>query len=192
MRTCPRCGQQHARLKSWCAPCAASYSAAYRKANREKLLAGKAAHYEANKSIYIKRAKEWKISNPEKVSACIKSYYEKNKEKERARLKAWEISNSIKRISAKKTWRKENKSRLAAQCRARQATKINATPSWADLNLIAVEYSLASWCSEVMRIEYHVDHVVPLQGRNVCGLHVHNNLQVIQATENLRKSNRHD
>ena len=190
-RICPRCLETHVGRKSWCSSCTREYNAAYRKANYEKLKEGKSSHYQENKAEYIARAKKWKSENPDKVALCSQGYYEKNKEKESARLKAWELLNGERRQEAKRDWRQSNKSRLASQCRSRQAMKLHATPAWADPKRIAVEYDLAKWCSEVIGSPYHVDHIVPLQGRNVCGLHVHNNLQVIPASDNLRKGSRH-
>ncbi len=67
-------------------------------------------------------------------------------------------------------------------------------PKWLSedqLKAIKTEYALSQWCSEVMGIKYHVDHIVPLKGKDVCGLHVPWNLQVIPAVENIRKSNKH-
>ena len=64
-----------------------------------------------------------------------------------------------------------------------RAAKINRTPIWANLDKIKEIYDL---CPE----GYHVDHIVPLQGELVSGLHVENNLQYLLAEENLKKHNK--
>jgi hypothetical protein len=63
-----------------------------------------------------------------------------------------------------------------------------ATPSWVNQEEIARFYAGARKMTERTGTEYHVDHIVPLRGRRVCGLHVPWNLQVIPAIENLEKS----
>ena len=66
----------------------------------------------------------------------------------------------------------------------RRAIKLNATPSWADLEAIKEFYRN---CPE----GYHVDHIIPLKGKTVTGLHVLANLQYLPAEENIRKGNRY-
>lgn len=190
-KTCPRCGNAHDFSKSWCGPCTKAYNAEYRANNRARLLNQKKDHYENNKNAYISRAADWKKNNKQKVAECSKKYYSANKGKEQERLAAWERQNKERRASAKVLWRITNKSRLAFQCRTRQALKVNATPAWANLEFIKREYELASWCSSVMGQQYHVDHIIPLKGKTVCGLHVHENLRVIPAEINLKKGNRY-
>ena len=72
----------------------------------------------------------------------------------------------------------------------RRATKLDATPRWADLEKIQQVYILCRQISETTGVLHHVDHEVPLQGKHVCGLHVETNLRIIPATENLSKANK--
>lgn len=71
----------------------------------------------------------------------------------------------------------------AERAAKRRANKLNATPKWADLQRIKEIYDN---CPE----GYHVDHIIPLQGYNVCGLHVETNLQYLTEKENLSKGNK--
>lgn len=117
-------------------------------------------------------------------------YAKLNKEKINAKKKAWAIANKEKIKLAKSKWQKNNKNNGAKSTAKYRYNKYKSTPLWVDFDLIAIEYELAAWCTKVMGKQYHVDHIIPLQGKRVCGLHVHNNLRVILATENISKSNK--
>jgi hypothetical protein len=64
---------------------------------------------------------------------------------------------------------------------------INATPAWRDRDKIREIYKEAKRLTAETGIEHHVDHYYPVQGRLCCGLHVHQNLRVITASENCSK-----
>lgn len=72
----------------------------------------------------------------------------------------------------------------------RHAAKLKATPPWVDKDAIKEFYIEARARSERTGRAHHVDHIVPLRGKTVCGLHVPANLQVLEAEPNKRKSNR--
>jgi len=66
-----------------------------------------------------------------------------------------------------------------------------ATPVWADLQAIKEIYKKAHKLKKETGENWHVDHIVPLKGKIVSGLHVEYNLQILTATENCKKSNRY-
>lgn len=71
----------------------------------------------------------------------------------------------------------------------RRAAKLQRTPAWANLDAMRAIYADAQRLTAETGIPHHVDHVIPLQGRLVSGLHVHNNLQILTGSENSRKRN---
>lgn len=79
----------------------------------------------------------------------------------------------------------------AASIKKRQLAKLGATPAWADQTKITAVYAEAQRLTELTGTKHDVDHVVPIQSRLVCGLHVEHNLQVLPATVNRSKGNRH-
>lgn len=81
-----------------------------------------------------------------------------------------------------KNWSKNNREKRNNTQAKRRAAKIQRTPTWADQEAIKFFYEC---CPE----GYHVDHIIPLQGKNISGLHIETNLQWLPAEENLRKGN---
>lgn len=63
-------------------------------------------------------------------------------------------------------------------------------PNWADRDAIKAIYRKCAEITKATGIDHEVDHIVPLRGKNVCGLHIHQNLQILTREENARKSNK--
>ena len=154
----------------------------------------KKAWYEANKERIKEKAKAYYKANPEKKSAQNKAYNEKNKEKRKAYNKAWYKKNKEEHAVRTKAWQQANKDKRNATDAKRRSAELNRTPSWLtkeDWAEIEDIYRMAKRRSEVEGIQYHVDHIIPLQGKNISGLHVPSNLQILRARDNLSKGNRY-
>jgi hypothetical protein len=127
------------------------------------------------------------VRNPDKVKAFISNWQSRNKKRCNANGDAWKKTHPLKARAwnkkASKKYREKTPEfgRIAAA--ARRACLIQQMPSWADRKAIAAIYRA---CPKGMQ----VDHVVPLNGKFVSGLHVHYNLQYLAKSENGRKSNR--
>jgi len=153
-------------------------SKSYYEANKEKILAQKKEYHKANKEKIRAQRKEYLKANREKVLAQKKEYRKLNKEKVALQQKSWNDSN------------RDKKTALEAK---RRAAKLSATPHWLTDSMLE-EISSFYWLAKDLRLingePYHVDHIVPLLGGNVCGLHVPWNLQVLPADINISKSNK--
>lgn len=133
-----------------------------------------------NKPETKERVAKWHAENRDRVSASRKRWYEKNKEKADA--------------TARK-YAQENPEWKAAQCAKRRSRKLRACPSWLtseQLTEIEAFYREAKKLFKETNIPHHVDHIIPLQGKCVSGLHVPWNLQILTASENSRKNNRYE
>jgi len=110
-------------------------------------------------------------------NAYRKSYYEKNKNVEA-------VKNS--------KWSKENLDKKRLYTANRRAALISATPLWVNHIAIKKIYDEAAFLTRVTGLKYEVDHVIPLNGKNVCGLHIASNLQVLKAEDNRKKAYKHE
>lgn len=109
----------------------------------------------------------------------------KSKDEAEAIFRTWQDTHadSIDRDNADRLEASLGKS--AAFAAKVRATAMGAMPAWADLKAIESKYA------EAARLGLEVDHVVPLKGKQVCGLHVEGNLVLLTKLENQKKGNRY-
>lgn len=155
--------------------------------------ARKKNHYYKNRESEIAAARAWNLANPEAVKVSKKASYDRHKE----RLLAESREKYLQRrdeITAQNTkWRKANPAKCAVIKARRRAAKLQRTPPWltdAQKAEISALYAYAAEMREAIGEEMHVDHIVPLQGADVCGLHVPWNLQVLRGADNNEKYNK--
>lgn len=137
---------------------------------------------------------EWARKNKDKVAWYSRKWIEKNKEKRREIEKAWRKKNpeEVAQMNARggANWTKNNRGKRNAITAARRAAIRVRLPSWADREKIAKIYEMAAAVSEATGIPHEVDHIYPLKGEFVSGLHVAENLEVIPRKANRSKGAR--
>lgn len=142
-----------------------------------------AEHYKANKAAYTEKSRRWRELNQEASTEMSRRYYRKYPERARAASLRCYHKNPQKHADYARNAYRRNPGPGKALSAARRARILNATPPWANLEAIRDFYEL---CPP----GYHVDHIHPLKGKTVCGLHVWENLQYLPAKENMSKGNR--
>lgn len=127
--------------------------------------------------------------------SIAKIHRENNPELYKIKNFNWRKNNLERAKKLISDWAKNNPGKRSAYEGKRRSAKLFRTPKWLtadELELIQALYSIAAMFTRESGIEHHVDHILPLQGTTVSGLHVYENLRIITATENLKKSNKHD
>jgi len=145
---------------------------------------------------------EWTKSN-ESRAEYFKQY--NHREEVKDRKNEWYVNNRETVINNaatrpahvlreyRNTWKSNNKTQVRADTKARRRKHREATPPWLtrkQKSEIRQLYQIAITMSKTTGEQYVVDHIVPLRGNDVCGLHVPWNLRVITQEENLKKSNK--
>lgn len=105
----------------------------------------------------------------------------------------WRASNPDHDRARKVKWKTENPDRVVAWHARRRATKIKAIPAWAgefDSFAMTEAARLCRLRLAATGFAWEVDHMIPLQASEACGLHCAANFQVIPMTLNASKQNR--
>jgi choline dehydrogenase-like flavoprotein len=185
---CNRRGHLAERLVSntKCVECNTADHAEWKARNSEHVAAYQKDYAAQNSTAVTVHKKRYKARNRATVLESGKRYYAKNKELilEKARLHKQKNYPQI--AERMRRYTRENRGLMAALAAKYRASKLRATPSWADLDAIRKIYETAN------AVGMEVDHEIPLQGRTVCGLHVEMNLRIIPRHENRRKSAKFD
>jgi 5-methylcytosine-specific restriction endonuclease McrA len=132
--------------------------------------------------------KQYRERTMEQHAVYMKEWHEKNKKACKIYRKKYNLENK----EFFKEYRQKNKAVINARTRKRQAAKLLRTPAWlteTHIERMENQYKLAVLLTKVTGSPWEVDHIIPLQGEKVSGLHVPANLQVIPRAENRSKHN---
>lgn len=146
-----------------------------------------------NAETVRKNHREWSCANRDKISAYGAKYRAANSSKINDRISAWSKANPDKCVARSRRYQQRHPEKAVAAVMKREALKRQAYAPWDKELTDFVANEAAHLCRlrlAATGFKWHVDHIIPLAGESVCGLHVWNNLQVIPAVLNIKKQNK--
>lgn len=149
-------------------------------------------HYLNNTEKYKSKAAKWNIDNPESYEKRKESYFSRDEVKaaSRVRTRQWNAANPERKRQMDAEFKQKNGALVTSYKARYRAARRKATPPWLtkdDLSKIRQVYAEAKRLSVETGVPYEVDHIVPLAGKVVSGLHVPWNLRAIPKVENNRR-----
>lgn len=188
-----------------CKSCIKIASANRYKRDSHKIKAKTAEWTNNNKERKYEKSREWNANNPERIyeyqlryrennadlfrERSIQHYYN-NTDMYRENSRQWAANNIDRVREINREYAKRNPDKMNHRAGMRRARKIQATPSWCEVDEINKLYIERVRITEKTGIMHHVDHIIPLNSDIVCGLHCIANLRIVPWHENLTKGNR--
>lgn len=125
-----------------------------------------------------------------KENWVIKQVFDTKRDRNKLFIAQDRLKNPKKYVEGAAKWQKLNKDKVCAASAKRKSAKLQRTPKWisnSQIEEIKQFYIMAKELEKVFPWKQHVDHIEPLQGKQVCGLHVPWNLQILSEFQNKKK-----
>lgn len=187
------CKNSHSFIGTKCKQCIRDANKRSYEKHKEKIKEKRAKYREQNLEKLREMSRNSRAKHVEKRRHSEAKWYQENKHKKKETGLAWRQKNYDKFREKQKLWYKQNQEKYTAYCAKRRTMKIKATLPWLNkehFNEISQFYKEAKKLQNLDGIKREVDHIIPLINKDVCGLHVPWNLQILTSYENNKKGNK--